>query len=177
MSSDEALLEQTIAGDMRAFDRLYERFERPLFGFIRAQLAGDAAEAEDVLHEAFMSLLRGRGERAEIRSVKAWLFEVARNLCFNRARSRKRAGRALEAVAQVPVEAPAGAESRLEQREIARELEGAVARLPLPLAEVYRLRAAGMSYEEVAHVLDVPLGTVKSRMNEMVKRLRAEVLR
>jgi RNA polymerase sigma-70 factor (ECF subfamily) len=56
-------------------------------------------------------------------------------------------------------------------------LREAVQRLPGSLAEVYRLRAAGMSYDEVAGILDVPVGTVKSRVHEMVKRLREEMFR
>ena len=51
----------------------------------------------------------------------------------------------------------------------------AVSRLPVPLSEVYHLRASGLSYEEMAQVLEVPVGTVKSRMHDMVKRLREEV--
>jgi len=50
-----------------------------------------------------------------------------------------------------------------------------VARLPDPLAELFHLRAGGLSYEELAQVLEVPLGTIKSRMHEMVGRLREEV--
>jgi DNA-directed RNA polymerase specialized sigma24 family protein len=50
-----------------------------------------------------------------------------------------------------------------------------VARLPSPLAELFRLRAGGLSYEELAQILDIPIGTVKSRMHELMGRLRAEV--
>jgi RNA polymerase sigma-70 factor, ECF subfamily len=176
MDSDEALFERLIAGDMRAFDQLYDRFERPLFGFIRVQL-GDAAEAEDVLHEAFMAVLRERAARKEVRSFRAWLFQVARNLCLNRVRSRKRAGRALDAAtpAETMGGAPLPAEQAIEQRQQAEKLQRAVARLPEALAEVYRLRASGMSHDEVALVLSIPVGTVKSRVHEMVKRLREEI--
>ncbi|MSP26488.1 MAG: RNA polymerase sigma factor [Myxococcales bacterium] len=177
MDSDDALFEKLIAGDLRAFDRLYERFERPLFGFIRAQL-GDAGEAEDVLHEAFMAVLRERETRREVKSFRAWIFQVARNLCLNRVRSRKRAGRAAEAVGWMRAsgEAPLLAEQVLERRQSGEALRRAVERLPPGLAEVYRLRAGGMSYEEVAVTLGIAEGTVKSRMHEMVKRLREEVL-
>jgi RNA polymerase sigma-70 factor (ECF subfamily) len=68
-------------------------------------------------------------------------------------------------------------ECELAQRQVAHLIERAVQRLPGPLAEVYRLRASGMSYDEVAEILDIPVGTVKSRMHEMVKRLRQEVPR
>ncbi|HSQ63288.1 MAG TPA: RNA polymerase sigma factor [Polyangiaceae bacterium] len=177
MDTDEALFERLVAGDLRAFDRLYDRYERPLFGFIRAQLGGDAAEAEDVLHETFLAVLREREKRAEVRSVRAWLYTAARHLCLNRARARKRAGHAIEAAAWLaPRSEPlAPAELALDVRQQAERLARAVARLPQSLGEVYRLRAAGMSLEEVAGVLDVPLGTVKSRMHEMVRRLRQEM--
>lgn len=178
MDSDEALFERLVAGELRAFDRLYERFERPLFGFIRARL-GDATEAEDVLHDAFMAVLRERGKRSEVRSFRAWLYQVAQNLCLNRMRARQRAGRALDAAgpAVTMASAPVAAQQAIEQHERGELLSRAVSRLPAPLAEVYRLRASGMSYDELAEILDVPLGTVKSRMHEMVKRLREEMPR
>lgn len=167
METDEALYARLLRGELAAFDRLYERYERPLFGFVRAQL-GDAAEAEDVFHEAFLALLRARGAGTEVRSFKAWLFEVARHLCLNRLRSRQRADRAMESFAHEPAtaattEPPAAA------------LHAAVGRLPPALAEVYTLRASGLSYEELASILEVPIGTVKSRIHEMVRRLRKEM--
>jgi RNA polymerase sigma-70 factor, ECF subfamily len=174
METDEVLFERLVRGDMRAFDRLYERFERQLFGFIRAQL-GDVGEAEDVLHEAFMAVLRERDKRSEVRSFRSWLYQVAHNLCLNRVRSRKRAAGLVEESKHVKGSDPPGAHEALEGQERAKLLERAVERLPKNLGEVYRLRAAGMSLEEVAEILAVPIGTVKSRMHEMVKRLREEV--
>jgi RNA polymerase sigma-70 factor, ECF subfamily len=174
MDSDEALFQRLCSGELAAFDRLYERYERPLFGFIRVQLGG-GADAEDVLHEAFLAVLRQRAMPGEVRSFRAWIHQVARNLCLNRVRSRNRAGRAVEAVREdIGVDEPT-ADHALERHEHAEMLRRAVARLPRSLSEVYRLRASGMSYEEVAGVLGVPVGTVKSRMHEMVKRLREEV--
>lgn len=178
MDSDEALFEAVVGGDMRAFDRLYERYERPLMAFIRAQLR-EPSEAEDVLHEAFMAVLRQRGQRHEIRSFRAWIYQVARHACLNRARDRRRAGRALESLAHDESGATHGfsAEHALELEQIGARLAAAIARLPAPLSEMYRLRAAGMSYDELAQTLELPLGTVKSRMHEMVSRLREEMKR
>jgi len=74
-----------------------------------------------------------------------------------------------------PGTAMAAAPAALEARETAAALAAAVERLPKSLAEVYRLRASGLSYEEMAEVLAVPLGTVKSRMHQMVAELRKEM--
>jgi RNA polymerase sigma-70 factor (ECF subfamily) len=168
MESDEALYARLLRGELAAFDRLYERYERQLHGFLCAQL-GDPAEAEDVFHEAFLAVLRARGERAELRSFKAWLFGVARNLCLNRARSRRRADRALASAALEPAPSATG------PGHDPAALRAAVTRLPPALAEVYTLRASGLSYEELSAVLEVPIGTVKSRIHEMVRRLREEM--
>lgn len=175
MDSDEALFDRLARGDMRAFDRLYDRFERPLYGFLRARL-GDRAEAEDVLHEAFMAVLRERGRASEVRSFRAWLYQVAGNLCLNRLRSRKRAARAIDEVARAfTFDAAPGPAIALEAKGVAERLERAVGELPASLSELYRLRASGMSYEEIALALGVPIGTVKSRMHEMVRRVREEM--
>ena len=176
MDSDEALFERMRAGDMAAFDRLYDRLEGPLFGFIRVRL-GDQTEAEDVLQETFLAVLRERDRAASLRSVRAWLYQVAHNLCLNRLRSRRRAGKAMEAVghADATIDPSGPAQTALEAAERARVLSAAVERLPPTLAELYHLRASGLSYEEVAEITEVPLGTVKSRMHELVKRLREEM--
>jgi RNA polymerase sigma-70 factor (ECF subfamily) len=175
MLSDEALYQQLLAGDLGAFDALYQRYERPLFGFVLRQLGGDRQEAEDVLHDAFLALLREREAGRAARSLRAWLFQVARNLCLNRHRSRHRAARALAVVAQAPAAGTEQPEGALERHQTAARLKRAVAKLPPGLAELYQLRAGGMSYEELAEVLAAPVGTVKSRMYELVRRLREEL--
>lgn len=179
MVSDESLCAALLGGDLRAFDTLYARHERPLFAFIRRHLA-DTAEAEDVLHEAFLAILKDRLAASRAASFRAWLFQVARHLCLNRLRTAKRADRAMatEAVAEGGGGVPAvsmPAEALLVERERGAALEDAVARLPSELGALYQLRASGMSYEELAQVLAVPLGTVKSRMHTMIARLREEL--
>jgi len=164
-ASDEALYARMLAGDLAAFDQLYARYERPLYGFVVAQLS-DVHEAEDVFHEAFLAVLHARGQGIELRSFKAWLFSVARHLCLNRVRSRKRAERALARDVAAPA-APADLD--------AARLPAAVSRLPAPLGEVYHLRASGLTYDEVAEILDLPVGTVKSRMHETIARLRKDM--
>lgn len=174
MRSDEALHEALRRGDLAAFDALYARLSGPLYGFIQRHL-GDAHEAEDVLHDTFMGLLT---HDPDARSLRAWLYQCARNHCLHRLRTRRRGARALDAAAQEPPEvAPSAPGDALEARETAARLSRAVAALPEALAELYALRAGGLSYDELSAVLGIPVGTVKSRIHDMVARLRTEMAR
>lgn len=166
-SSDEALLEAWRDGQLAAFDALYARYERPLFGFIVRQLDGDRAEAEDVMHQTFISVMRSK----DVLRVKALLFDVARNACANRRRSLKRG----DAVPKDEVGEATPPDELLMKRQASAALQRALTRLPATLNEVWSLRAAGLSYDEVAKTLGVPLGTVKSRLHEVVSRLREEL--
>lgn len=174
LPSDEALRERLLQGDLGAFDQLYARHGRALHGFIYRHL-GDASAAEDVLHETFLVMLRERDAGRAAESLRAWLYQVARNQCLNRLRSRRRGERALHAVEDLQPTTASPPDAALEARQTAERLQQAVARLPAGLAEVYTLRARGLSYEELAQVLAVPVGTVKSRIHEMVRRLREEM--
>jgi RNA polymerase sigma-70 factor, ECF subfamily len=172
--SDEALYRRLLAGELGAFDALHARHARPLLGFIRAQLDGEVAEAEDVLHEVFLAVLKEKEAGRAALSLKAWLFQVARHLCLNRRRSARRRDAAVQAVA-TPPPGPLPADQALDGRQRAHRVEAAVGRLPEHLGALYRLRASGLSYQELATVLGIPEGTVKSRLHELVRQLQEDV--
>ena len=173
-ASDEALYARVKQGDMRAFDELYARHAARLFGFLRAQLP-TKADAEDVTHEAILAALESQEVTFDRGSFRTWLYRIARNRVLNRARSQGR-GRGAMALIQAGGEEPeALADDRLAREEMLRALDGAVSRLPAALSELYHLRSSGLSYEEMATVLEIPLGTIKSRMNQMVDVLRKEL--
>ena len=74
-----------------------------------------------------------------------------------------------------PPESGPSAEATVEELQRLQLLQGAVQALPKLQAEIYHLRSAGLSYEEMATELQIPLGTVKSRMNQMMLRLREQL--
>lgn len=173
MDSDEELVARLKGGDVGAFDVLYERHEPRLFAYVRS-VTGDRHDAEEVLHDAFLAALEGDLEIQE-GGFRAWLYRVARNKALNRRRSEGRRENAHASVPPPPLEATHRADAALEDHELRAALEDAVRRLPGPLGEVYHLRTSGLSYEQIASVVDAPIGTVKSRMNQMVRVLREEL--
>ena len=171
-SSDEELYHRVRRGDLLAFDLLYGRYEQRLFGFI-CKLVHNHHDAEDLFHEAFVSVLRSREVNFDRGSFCGWLYRVARNQCLNHLRSGRRQSQ-LQYRVELPC-APPSAETSVGDRQRAELLQQAVTMLPPLLAEIYHLRSAGLSYEEMAEVLHIPLGTVKSRMNQMTQRLRDDL--
>lgn len=174
MIPDEILYEQIRQGDMDAFDRLYSRYERMLFLFL-LRYVGRREDAEELFHEAFLRVLDSKEVRFEEGSFRSWVFRIARNLSLNFLRAEKRKNLFQEKWKQETQGIVKNRIDPVETQEMAKALEDAVLQLPISLAEVYRLRVAGMAYEEISHILDIPLGTVKSRMHHLVQRLREEL--
>jgi RNA polymerase sigma factor (sigma-70 family) len=172
METDEELYARVRRGDLTAFDVLYERYSSRLFVFLRAMLR-NRQDAEDVFHEAFMRALKNPAAGFEGGSFRSWLYRIARNAALNLLRSEQRGARAR---ARLDLdEAPPRVDRMLEESELRRALESAVTRLPPTLLEVYHLRTSGLSYEEMASVLEIPMGTIKSRMNQLTVQLKEEL--
>ena len=178
LPADETLYAQAKGGDMRAFDALYARYEASLFGFLVSHVR-DRADAEDLFHETFVNALKAPTVRFEGEGgFRAWIYRIARNLVINRARRHNRGARALAEVAsaeETHSTRPRPTDEAIADEEMRIALERAVARLPPTLSEVFHLRVSGLRYEEIADVLECPVGTIKSRMNQMVTQLREEL--
>jgi RNA polymerase sigma factor (sigma-70 family) len=182
VDTDETLFQRVRDGDIAAFDMLYERHELRLFGYLRA-VSGNRHDAEELLHDAFLATLKTPATSVfDDGGFRGWLYRIARNLAFNRRRATHRRDRMLAAIPDVDRDGEdarpsvtARADAAIERRQLEGALEDAVGRLPLPLGELYHLRSSGLSYEQIATVVEVPLGTVKSRMHQMVNVLREEL--
>ena len=152
------------------FDRHADRIYNHCF-----RATGDWAEAEDAVSAVFLEVWRHRhGVQLHDGSALPWLYGVATNVCRNLTRSRRRRTRALAALPP-PAFEPDHAErvtDRLGSTALMREVLTAIQSLPERDREVLALVAwAGLTYEQAAAALDVPVGTVRSRLSRARARL------
>lgn len=180
---DEELMARTQTGDQEAFALLVHRYEKPLFSFLR-RMTGNAADAEDVFQDTFLRVHSHRDQYRNGAPFRPWLYRIAANLSVDRLRRRKRrwwfsldapSGGHPEGLSLADSLAARGADADTGARaqETALALERALAALPAKHRAVFLMaRYEDMSYEDIAQALQIPLGTVKSRMNTAVQRLR-----
>lgn len=157
---DRALVERALAGDEHAFAALVDRYGQPILSLCVASTL-DAAEAEDLSQEIFVSAWRNLGRFRGESSFSTWLFALARNACIDRARRARR-----RPLVGLPEQAAEFAAFEPGAASIdAAEVFTAARTLSLPLRQALLLRdLQGLSYEEIAALEDVPIGTVRSRI-------------
>ena len=150
---DEALMSRVGQGDRAAFETLFIRYRDPVWGFFRRRVS-DAGSAEELAQETFLAVLAG-ASRYEGRAVfRAWLFGIAFNLLMAWRRRRQQ-----NETFEVEPAAPASDQDR------ALWVRAALAKLEPEEREILMLREyEQLSYQEMAHVLVVPLNTVRSRL-------------
>ncbi|MFE3997171.1 RNA polymerase sigma factor [Nocardioides sp. YIM B13467] len=176
--NDSGLAERLRRGDHEAMAELFGRYADPVYNFCFRRVASWNL-AEDVMSQAFLEVWRVR-ERAVAYdgSLMPWLYTVAENVCRNATRGARRrsalAGR-LQLVRLEDAEDHAeGVVRRLDEERRMSELLVAVDRLSRKDRQILMLIAwDGLSYLQVAQALDVPVGTVRSRLSRARKRVAA----
>ena len=171
-------------GDEDAFRELLRRYERPVFALLY-RMVRDRAQAEDLAQETFVKILNGiRSYRPEFK-FSSWVFKIANNAAIDHLRRRGLDTISLhgapdattpERIAATTLQLPDRRETPLEELE-ARELGSAIERAIGRLRPEYRscilLRhVEGHSYEEIADMLELPLGTVKTYIHRARNELR-----
>ena len=177
---DERLRARCRAGDERAWNELVRRHLPAVFA-LGLRFTGRREAAEDVAQEVFLKLHRSLGAYdPEGGSFDAWLMTMARHCAVDHYR-RTRAAREHEAPLPADVAGDAGGAVRsLQQREARDLVASGLAALPADLREVVTLcDLQGASGDEAASALDIPVGTVKSRLSrarlELARRLRGRL--
>jgi RNA polymerase sigma-70 factor (ECF subfamily) len=167
-ATDTALLLRVAERDRAAFELLYQRYVRSVFGLALRRLR-DRQRAEDAVQETFTAVWRSaRSYRPERGPAAPWLYAIARNAIVDRMRARH------EPPAEVPDLATSepGPGDRAESSFVAWRVHRALEELPDKEREVVELAYwSGLSQSEVAEFLHIPLGTVKTRTRSALSRL------
>ena len=176
-ADDADLLRAHGAGDPHAFARLYDRYDRTCFQFIRRLLgAAHADAAEDLHQETWIAISRNAAAFDPGKSsFRAWLFTIARHKTWDHFRRQKVAvlGSAHEDAAMMVPDPGQTPLEQVQSRELAQEIIGAVEALPLEQRGAFVLFAqAGLSLEEIAQVTGVAVETAKSRLRYARAKLR-----
>jgi RNA polymerase sigma-70 factor (ECF subfamily) len=177
-SSDTELIERIQAGDLDAFEAFFDRHRMLIFRTAFG-LTGDRHAAEEVLQDTFARAWRHRGTLMRDVSPVPWLHRVALNLCYSRLDRRRIAAEPIgeETAARLRDDATEPAE-RAEQQELRRIVRDGIAQLPPKHQNVVVLYYLhGLSLQETASMLDVRLGTVKSRLHYALRSLRGHLER
>lgn len=170
-----ALVDEARDGDSHAFRELVERYQRAVYG-LAYRMMGDHEDADDMVQEAFVRVYQALDRYEPQYSFYTWVRNITVRLCINELAKRKR--RKTDTLGE------AGAFDRfaggdpgpfeaLAAEETARRIDAVVETLPLEQRQVFVMRVREeMSYQEMARLLEIPVGTVMSRLS----RARAAVL-
>ena len=158
--SDERLVARLREGDRRAFEAIYDRYERPIRSFCR-HMVGQPEDADDAAQHVFLSAYRSIVHTTKPIDLRPWLFTIARNRCRSLLRARYRAMAFSEGTEYEP--SVEGLGVQVERREQLTELLRDIARLPEDQRAALLLAQLGtLRHSEVALVLEVPSDKVKA---------------
>ena len=181
--SDEGLMLAYRDGDVRAFEVLVTRHRKPIYNFI-LRFVHDAAQAEDVMQECFLRVIKGAEAYERQAKFTTWLYTIARNLCVDAARRGKhRKAASLDApvggdedgaaLIDMVSDGKDGAERNTLNLELRARMQKAIEGLPDEQREIFLLReVADLQFNEIAKVVGIPENTVKSRMRYALEKLR-----
>jgi RNA polymerase sigma-70 factor (ECF subfamily) len=159
--TDRQIASRAGSGDVAAFAQLVERYRAPLIGYVYG-LTGRREDSEELAQEAFCRVWEKLPTLRRPDRLVGWLYRIAHNLAVSASRR--------PSLASLTAEPPAGGEGRADP---AADVHRAVADLPEDHRVVVSLRHfGGMSHEEIARALNIPAGTVRSRLSRAYDRLR-----
>ena len=179
--TDEQLIGRFQAGDERAYVELVNRYKDRLFNFI-FPFFGDVEQSEDVVQDTMLRLYEKKHYYKEIAKFSTWIYTIARNLANTELRKRKR--RKTTYLSQMSKEErqydiPAiqdDVDQDLQNEFMRNRINQAIDALPEHFKTVIILRdIQELSYDDISNIVEVPLGTIKSRINRARLQLQAEL--
>jgi RNA polymerase sigma factor (sigma-70 family) len=172
LADDVRLIRRIACGDRQALAELYACYQRTLFAYL-LQFTPDYGLAEELLQDTLVAVWKSARSFEERSSVLTWLIGIARRQAHNTLRQRKLPAADISALEDLPapdLEPEAFALASVERDELVRAFRRLA---PVHREVVVLIFVQELSYQEAATVLEVPIGTVKSRLNHARRALRA----
>ena len=186
-TSDETLIERILNGDALAFEQLVGRYEQKVFN-IAFRMSGDREDALDLSQESFIRAYRALNRFEGQSAFSTWLFRIVTNTCIDALRKRKRQPVVVLSTdssietddGEYQIEFPAPSDQNPEELVLGTELREQLQYALSRLSEEHRLALVlrdveGYTYEEIAEILEINIGTVKSRINRARLSMREEI--
>lgn len=180
-SEPDTLIERCLQGDQQAWEQIVRQHWRRVFN-VAYKFVGRHDEAEDLTQDVFLKVFKSLGTFDRRANFQTWLVSVSRNLCIDHYRSvrkeRETINRDVNADDLSPHSVEVSAHVALERNDLAQELRRALQQLPETLRTAVVMRdIQELSYQEIADRLQLPEGTVKSRINRGRHELARQITR
>ncbi len=179
--TDEDLIERFQNGDEQAYIELVNRYRDRLMNFVY-RFVNDYEQSEDIAQETLIKLYTHKHYYKKIAKFSTWIYTIAANLAkseLRKKKSRKVTNLSQMSTQEKEYELPADqpdTDQAIESEFIEKRIQAAIQKLPLHFKTVTILREIQeLSYEEISKIVDVPLGTVKSRINRARLQLQKEL--
>jgi RNA polymerase sigma-70 factor (ECF subfamily) len=181
MMSDEELVARSREGDLDSFNQLVLRWERPIYA-LAYRVIGREEDARDVAQETFLRAFRALGGFKGQAKFSSWLYRITLNLCRDWIRRERRTpvAQAPEGVDLIELASESTPSESIEELVSRREMSRAVARAMAALPDEQRTAIIlkeyhGLTFQEIADLLDCPLSTVKTRLYQGLSVLRRQL--
>jgi len=165
MSPDEQLVERCLAGDQNAWNELVERYSRYVYAICLQGYRLQGHDAEDAFQEVFLRVYDRLGTLRDPRALRPWIAQLTRRVCLDRLTAGRR---------EEPSELePAGIDTTIDELDEAFAVRGALAELSQECQEVLdRFFCKDESYRTIGEAMQIPAGTIASRISRCLGRLR-----
>jgi len=174
--TDEALMKQVKSGDHAAFNLLYERYAGKLYRYLYRMLGYNESRAEDMLQELFLKVIQHRQKFDETKKVSTWLYAIATNLCRNEYRNTAARQRLMQQFEPWENKAADTVDEKIHKKYIAAVITEMIQGLNEQEITIVTLRfQQSLSLREIANVMELPEGTVKSKLFYLLKKLALQL--